>query len=156
MKQSTAWALVGSQFGLLAGLIVLPAGDLWSRGAVAGAISITAVALGIAIGVAGGLRLGATLTPLPIPKGDGELVTNGLYRFVRHPIYSGLLLATAGIVVWGASLAHLIGWVALWGVLMAKSVLEEKMLKERYPAYQEYASVTGRLVPKLSWQGRGV
>jgi len=155
VKQSTAWALVGSQFGLLAGLIVLPSGDLWSRGAVAGAISITAVALGIAIGVAGGLGLGATLTPLPIPKDDGELVTNGVYHFVRHPIYSGLLLATAGIVVWGASLGHLIGWVALWGVLMAKSVLEEKMLHERYPEYQNYASITGRLVPKFRRQGRG-
>lgn len=149
MKQSTAWALVGAQFGLLAGLIVLPGGDLWQRGFATGIFAGLLILVGITLGLAGGLRLGATLTPLPIPKDDGELITGGIYRFVRHPIYTGVLVATLGLVVWGASIAHVIGWVALWVVLMTKSTLEEKMLEERYPAYRDYVATTGRLLPRF-------
>jgi protein-S-isoprenylcysteine O-methyltransferase Ste14 len=149
VKQSTAWALVGAQFGLLAGLIVLPGGDLWQRGPAAAIFAGLLILLGIALGVVGGLRLGATLTPLPIPKDDGELITGGIYGFIRHPIYSGVLLATLGLVVWGASIAHLIGWGALFVVLMTKATLEEKMLEERYPAYRDYVARTGRLLPRF-------
>ena len=152
MKQSTAWALVGAQFGLLVGLVVLPAGELWNRGAVSAVIAGTAIVLGAMVGLAGGLRLGKTLTPLPIPKDDGELITSGVYGYVRHPLYTGVLLVTAGLVVWGASIAHVIGWFALWAVLMTKASAEEKMLHKRYREYQKYASMTGRLIPK---RGRG-
>lgn len=149
MKQSTAWALVGAQFGLLAGLIVLPPGDLWSQGWVPAVLASSVVLVGVVVAVAGGLRLGKTLTPLPIPKDDGELITTGIYRFIRHPIYSGVLLASLGIVIWGASVAHVIGWLALLGVLFVKATLEEKMLKERYSHDRDYQETTGRLLPRF-------
>jgi protein-S-isoprenylcysteine O-methyltransferase Ste14 len=149
MKTSTAWALVGAQFGVIFGLVFLPAGDLWSRGGVSVAIAATAIVGGVVLAGAAGLRLGTALTPLPIPKDGADLVTSGLYRWVRHPIYTGVLLAAVGLVIWGASLAHIIGLVALYVILFAKSVGEEKMLAERHDGYAGYALTTGRLVPRI-------
>ena len=150
MTPSTGWALVGAQFGLLAALIILPGGELWSRGVVSlGAGGILLVGGFVVAGLAG-LRLGPSLTPLPIPKDDGELVTSGLYHYVRHPIYTGVLLAGAGLVVAQASLGHIVGWVALWGVLTLKALGEEKMLLDKYGGYREYSARTGRFFPKLT------
>jgi len=51
---------------------------------------------GVLLGVIAGARLGGSLTPSPIPRESGELTTSGVYRFVRHPIYSALLLVGLG------------------------------------------------------------
>ncbi|CAB4642295.1 unannotated protein [freshwater metagenome] len=147
-----AWALVGAQFGLLAGLIVLPAGDLWPRGAAAYVSAGALIVCGILVAGAAGVRLGPALTPTPIPKDGVALVTTGVYRWVRHPIYTGVLLAAFGLVVLGASGVHILGWLALFVVLSAKASGEEKMLSERHPGYARYASRTGRLIPKFFHQ----
>lgn len=149
MKPSTGWALVGAQFGLLAALVVLPGGNLWSRGLVTGVIAGVLVLKGLLLAVAGGVSLGSSLTPTPIPKDDGHLVTTGIYSLIRHPIYTGLLSGALGIAVWGASIAHFLAVLALAGVLYAKVFHEEKLLSERYSEYKSYALRTGRLFPKL-------
>ena len=150
MTPSTGWALVGAQFGLLAALIILPAGDLWSRGLVSLSAGGILLVGGVVVAALAGLRLGPSLTPLPIPKDDGELVTSGFYNYVRHPIYTGVLLAGAGLVIAQASLGHLVGWVALWGVLTLKALGEERMLSDKYDGYREYSVRTGRFFPKLT------
>lgn len=147
MKPSVAWALVGVQGGLLAALVVLPAELLWPKAWIVTSLAAVFVATGITIIVLGGLRLGATLTPSPIPKDAGFLATQGIYRYVRHPIYTGLLVASAGVVLWGASPAHVLGWVALLAVLIVKSHSEEAMLQEKYPEYEQYQKVSGRFLP---------
>ena len=147
MKPSVGWALVGAQGGLLAALIVLPAGLLWPKAWIVTSLAAVFVATGITIIVLGGLRLGATLTPSPIPKDAGFLATQGIYRYVRHPMYTGLLVASAGVVLWGASPAHVLGWVALLAVLIVKSHSEEAMLQEKYPEYEQYQKVSGRFLP---------
>ena len=150
MTPSTGWALVGAQFGLLAALIILPAGDLWSRGVLSLSAGGVLLVGGVVVAALAGLRLGPSLTPLPIPKDDGDLVTSGFYHYVRHPIYTGVLLAGAGLVVAQASLGHIVGWVALWGVLTLKALGEEKMLLDKYGGYREYSARTGRFFPKLT------
>ncbi|MEY2900333.1 MAG: hypothetical protein RL247_499 [Actinomycetota bacterium] len=150
MKPSVGWALVGAQFGLLAALVVIPPGDLWERGALSFSVAGVLVGVGVALVLFAGLRLGPSLTPLPIPKEDGELATGGLYRYVRHPIYSGVLLAALGLVVFGASLTHFLGWFLLFVVLSIKASGEEKMLAKKYSTYNEYSQATGRFVPKFS------
>lgn len=150
MKPSVGWALVGAQFGLLAALVVIPPGELWQRGALSLTVAGVLVGLGVVVVLFAGLRLGSSLTPLPIPKDDGELTTGGLYRFVRHPIYSGVLLSALGLVVFGASITHFLGWFLLVVVLTAKASGEERMLAQKYPTYENYAKSTGRFVPKLT------
>lgn len=150
MTPSTGWALVGAQFGLLAALIILPAGDLWSRGVLSAVAGGILVMMGVVVAALAGMRLGPNLTPLPIPKAEGELITGGFYRHVRHPIYTGVLLAAAGVVVFQASLAHIIGFVLLWLVLTVKALGEERMLTEKHEGYTEYAARTGRFFPRLT------
>ena len=150
MTPSTGWALVGAQFGLLVALVILPAGDLWPRGAITSVLGGVLVATGAAIAVLAGLRLGPNLTPTPLPKEDGELVTAGFYQYVRHPIYTGVLLAAAGVLVFQASIAHIVGFVMVWGVLTIKALGEEKMLAEKYEGYASYASRTGRFLPRVT------
>jgi protein-S-isoprenylcysteine O-methyltransferase Ste14 len=94
--------------------------------------------------------LGPNLTPTPLPKEDGELVTAGFYQYVRHPIYTGVLLAAAGVLVFQASIAHIVGFVMVWGVLTIKALGEEKMLAEKYEGYASYASRTGRFLPRVT------
>lgn len=150
MTPSTGWALVGAQFGLLAALVILPAGELWPRGPVSLIAGGVLLVGGFVVAALAGLRLGRSLTPLPIPKDDGELITAGVYHYVRHPMYTGVLMASAGLVVAQASLAHLVGWVLLWGVLTLKALGEERMLREKYNDYAEYSKKTGRFFPQLT------
>ena len=148
MKPSTGWALVGAQFGLIAALVLLPAGSLWSRELLTAVLAGLLVVAGLGVAVSGGVSLGTSLTPLPIPRAEGELVTKGVYRFIRHPIYTGILLGGLGVSVWGASLWHFLAFLGLVGVLAVKIHFEEKLLSKRYSEYQSYAMTTGRLFPR--------
>jgi len=80
-------------------------------------------------------------------KNDPELVTSGPYRLVRHPIYSGILVATAGTAV-ALSWAWLIA-VALAAVYFVYSAtVEEGYLTEHFPdTYPAYKRSTKMLVP---------
>lgn len=143
------WGLVTVQFLLLGLLMVLPRGSLWTVDVAAAVAGATAILLGLAMAAAAAARLGRSLTPTPVPRTDGELVTSGLYRFVRHPIYSALLLIGFGLAVIGASVPHLLAAAALIALLATKARLEEGMLLARFPDYAPYAARAGRFVPGL-------
>jgi protein-S-isoprenylcysteine O-methyltransferase Ste14 len=75
-------------------------------------------------------------------------VTSGPYRFVRHPIYTGLLLAFIGSALargdWRGVLAVAIAFAALWRKLR----IEERWMREEFgAAYEEYARRVAALVP---------
>ncbi len=149
MKQSVAWILVTQQFVLITLLVVIPQGGLWPTGLVAG---ITAGALllgGLVVGVVSTIKLGKALTPNPIPRLDGHLETGGIYGLIRHPIYTAVLLAMLGIVVWGSSTWHLVFFLLLVMLLNVKARAEERLLLERYENYRDYARTVGRFVPGL-------
>jgi len=147
LHPAAAWSLVGAQFVFLLLLGFLPWASLWSRGLGTIVLGVALVVLGAGIAFAAGAGLGRTLTPSPIPRDDGVLVTGGVYAVVRHPIYSGLLIIGAGLVVIGASALHVAAWLGLLSVFMLKSRLEERMLAGRYSSYAAYAARVGRLVP---------
>ncbi len=149
LHPAAAWALVAAQFVFLLLLGFLPWGSLWPRDVSTLVIGLALVALGVGIALAAGGALGRSLTPSPIPKADGQLVTGGVYALVRHPIYSGLLVLGLGLVAIGASVLHLLAWVALLSILMTKARIEDLMLLGQYPGYRDYAARVGRLVPGI-------
>ena len=138
------------QFALIAtivGLALLAPG--WPHGARwwlkgAGALLLFCGALVIA---KAGRALGSSFTPFPKPAASGELVEDGPYAVVRHPVYSGGILIAAGISV-ALSPWALVATAALAVVWALKARVEERFLMERYPAYAEYRERTRyRLVP---------
>jgi len=87
--------------------------------------------------------LGSSLTPFPRPKRTGELVTEGPYRLARHPIYGGGILFFGGWALFSTPLA-LAGVAALAALWVGKSALEERLLAERFPGYDDYRRATPR------------
>jgi protein-S-isoprenylcysteine O-methyltransferase Ste14 len=91
--------------------------------------------------------LGRSLTPLPYPLENGELVTEGAYGLVRHPLYGGLILAMLGWVLFTLSWPHLAGLLLITWLLEHKATLEEKWLEQKYSDYAEYRCRVKKLIP---------
>jgi protein-S-isoprenylcysteine O-methyltransferase Ste14 len=83
----------------------------------------------------------------PTPSSKSRLVDRGIYGFVRHPIYTGVLAFTLGIALWHGGLPVLAIWVVLLGFFWMKSLYEEKLLKQQYSDYRVYMKKTGRFIP---------
>jgi protein-S-isoprenylcysteine O-methyltransferase Ste14 len=94
-----------------------------------------------------GRALGSGFTPFPKPAERGELVEDGPFTVVRHPVYSGGLLVAAGISL-ALSPWSMVATGALAFIWALKATVEERYLTERYPAYAAYCERTPyRLVP---------
>jgi len=111
---------------------------------VAGSVLVVA---GLAIVLVAMQQLGRNLSPFPRPLAGADLIEAGLYGVVRHPIYTGLLLAAAGWSLASGSLWAGGASVALLVVLDAKSRREEAWLDGTYPGYRDYRTRTRRLIP---------
>ncbi|MFQ5651047.1 MAG: methyltransferase family protein [bacterium] len=76
------------------------------------------------------------------------LVTTGIYRFVRHPQYSGIFLFTLGWILHWPSVVTLILWPVLTAAYVWLSRFEERQAIEEFgEAYKEYAARTRRFIP---------
>ena len=147
MKRALAIGLVSAQFVLLAALVFLPHGALWAVTGVVIAVAVVLGVVGAVLAVLGVTGLGKALTASPIPKEHAELVTDGVYGVVRNPIYTGLMTGGLGLVLFGASVWHVVAWVALVLLLSAKTRWEERMLVAEHPDYLAYGARVGRFVP---------
>lgn len=113
---------------------------LWSAAACSGVVALVLMIKGV-------WDLGQSLTPLPYPKDEGELVQSGVYGWVRHPLYGGITLAAIGWALYQASLSHLVGAIVLLIFFDAKARREEEWLAQKYPAYSDYQKQVKKLIP---------
>ena len=102
---------------------------------------------GIVIAIWAAILLGPNLTPLPKPKPSGEFIQSGLYRFVRHPIYFGVILVCFGWASIEQNLYTLVLAIILLIFFDLKSRQEEIWLTEKFSEYAEYKITTKKLIP---------
>lgn len=147
--QTRPWLWVLGQLILMTGIAVAP---LAVRGEPRPVTTGLAIALGLvsaSLGLSATLALGRSTTPSPVPRAGSQLVCRGVYRYLRHPMYSCVWLgAAAWALYWQSGLAG-VGLIVFGGFLEAKSRLEERLLRQRFPDYAEYAQHTGRFLPRL-------
>jgi protein-S-isoprenylcysteine O-methyltransferase Ste14 len=85
-------------------------------------------------------------------KQSHELVRSGPYRYVRHPIYAGLLLAVMGSALTIGQWRGLIGFMIACAVLWAQSRIEERYMTETFgEGYRQYQREVPPLVPFVRW-----
>ncbi|MCA9953436.1 MAG: isoprenylcysteine carboxylmethyltransferase family protein [Anaerolineales bacterium] len=137
-------------FALVAfGPTSLPGWPAWS-----GTWRTITIVLGFILGGIGGLlassglfSLGSNLTAVPHPKEDAHMVAHGAYRFVRHPIYSGIILGSFGLGFLRGGWLSLLYALILFIFFDIKSRREEAWLREKYVDYADYQQRVHKLIP---------
>ncbi|MFZ5854975.1 MAG: methyltransferase family protein [Chloroflexota bacterium] len=119
-------------------------GDLHLATSGAGLLLILAGAI---LAVRGLADLRENLTPFPRPRDGARLVETGAYRLVRHPIYGGLIVGSAGWGLVTAAPLALVLAAVLFAFFDLKSRREEAWLAERFPGYRAYRARTKRFIP---------
>ena len=116
--------------------------DSWRAG-----IGLVAFAVGLGFAIWARVIIGRNWGTPMMQKDEPELVTTGPYRPVRHPIYSGILLAGVGTAV-------ALSWVWLFAAGLAgvyfvySAIVEERYMTEKFPdAYLAYTRSSKMLVP---------
>lgn len=71
-----------------------------------------------------------------------NLVTGGPYRFLRHPVYLGEILATGMLAIWRPSIMNLILFAVFAGIQRSRAKWEEEKLARNFPEYRAYAEKT--------------
>lgn len=99
----------------------------------------------IVAGIAAFKRVGTTINPLE-PKQSSGIVSDGIYRFSRNPMYLGMVLILAGWALW---LGHAIAWLGVAGfaayIHRFQILPEERILSTKFGAsYQTYCRHTRR------------
>ena len=105
---------------------------------------------GVTISVIALLALNKSLSPFPTPKESAELIQSGIYKYIRHPIYTGILFFTFGFALFSENTFRLIIFVSLLILFKFKAGYEEKLLQKKYPNYKEYMKTTGMFLPRIN------
>jgi protein-S-isoprenylcysteine O-methyltransferase Ste14 len=105
---------------------------------------------GVLLAIRARMFLGSNWSGTVTVKEDHELIKSGPYRWVRHPIYSGLLLASAGVALESDRWVALIGLALVFAGLRLKSLIEERRMVDRFgDEYDRYRGSTSALIPFL-------
>ena len=107
------------------------------------------IGVGLIIFLLSIVQLGRNLSPFPSPKNNSELVTNGVFKYIRHPIYTSVFI---GLVAWSLrqqSLYQLLISFLILVLFYFKSKYEEQLLLAKFPGYETYKQKTGRFFPKV-------
>ena len=82
--------------------------------------------------------LGRNLSPFPRPITNSNLVTTGIYRFTRHPMYYSLIFISFGVFITKLSIYYLFLSTSLSLIIKFKIVLEEQYLNNKFKNYLLY------------------
>lgn len=89
----------------------------------------------------------STITPLPDPTSNSQLIQKGPYRYVRHPMYLPVAGYSFSVLIFNFSILNAVIVGAFYIAIFLKMEIEEVYLLDRYASYREYIKQTKRLVP---------
>lgn len=151
---SRANLFVLGQFILLAifagGLLLLPLTSSSTSLVVAGMLVLAGAVVGL-LGMVEHWRRNKTIPYItPKPNASVGLVDSGIYRYIRHPLYTGVLLGALGVAIGHGHALVLVIALLLVVFFAVKARFEEKLLRQTYPTYAEYMTRTGRFIPYVN------
>jgi len=104
--------------------------------------------IGLTIMIVGQATLRRNYSGTVVIREDHQLVTHGIYRFTRNPIYLGLIIVITGLPVFAASMYGFLISLVLIPIILNRIRLEEELLTEEFQdAYQKYKETTKKLIP---------
>jgi protein-S-isoprenylcysteine O-methyltransferase Ste14 len=143
----------GGIWVLLQGLLLtaslaggLFAADRWNSPAMR-SLGIVLLILGAVCGLAGAKALGRNLTPFPQPSSGTQLVRHGVYRWIRHPLYTAVISTALGWALLRQSGLAILPALLLIPFFDAKSRVEERALRQLFPDYSAYTRSSRRFIP---------
>lgn len=123
---------------------------MWPPSALGYALAIVLVIAGLGFSVWARVHLAGNWSATVTVKEGHELVRSGPYKYVRHPIYTGILIAILGSVVLIGRWNALIGFALVAASFVIKLRIEERFMAEQFgDAYQLYKKEVAALVPGL-------
>lgn len=120
---------------------ILPAGPVWPL------LGLVLVVAGLALTVWARWHLGRNWSGVVTVKENHTLIRDGPYRLIRHPIYSGLVLALIGTALAIGSARGFVATALILVGFLVKLRVEEARMRETFPEYTEYCRHTARLLP---------
>lgn len=116
-----------------------------------GWLGVTLTAAGVAVAFWARWHLGANWSGVVTLKEGHELIRRGPYRTIRHPIYTGILLALLGTAVAIGEVRVLLAVAIAWLSFYLKARREESFLSEEFgPSFAEHRQHTGMFFPRFS------
>jgi protein-S-isoprenylcysteine O-methyltransferase Ste14 len=113
-------------------------------------IGVPLFIIGLTIMMVGQITLWQNYSGFVVIKKDHQLITHGIYRFTRNPIYLGAILVFIGLPVYAASVYGFLAMLAIIPIFLFRIEMEEKLLAEHFgDEYETYLRATKMLIPFL-------
>ena len=114
-------------------------------------IGLALFIIGLTIMIVGQVTLRRNYSGSVVIRVDHQLITHGIYRFTRNPIYLGLIMIfVTGFPVFAASMVGFLISLFLIPIILNRIRLEEELLTEEFQdAYQKYKETTKKLIPYI-------
>jgi protein-S-isoprenylcysteine O-methyltransferase Ste14 len=88
-----------------------------------------------------------TFSPFPEPKKGSKHIQTGAYKFIRHPMYTSIMILGLMLVLSNPQFLNTIIYIILLYILDAKATYEERFLLKLHPTYKEYTQKTSKFLP---------
>jgi protein-S-isoprenylcysteine O-methyltransferase Ste14 len=120
----------------------------WPRSALSYLVGLAVLIAGLAFSVWARAHLGRNWSGNVTVKEGHELIRTGPYRYVRHPIYTGILTGAMGTAICSGTLRAALGLAIVAAAFMVKLRAEERFMRETFPGqYEKYSEEVPALVP---------
>jgi len=143
MKIDTSKTLVFLQYFLII-IILIPYGNKTDYFYLGITISILALIVGI---LAIKTQTIGNFNIRPTIKDNSKLITHGIYKYIRHPMYLSVIIGTFGILICNINSSKIIFFIQLVATIMIKLYYEEKLWIQHDKEYNNYIKSSKRLIP---------